>query len=183
MKAPVSRPVEIERDKFGIPHIYATSDADLFIALGYAMAQDRLFQLDWLRRKGAGRLAEIVGNDGLEQDVLARTVGLNRIARAEWDRLPAETQSVLTAFSAGVNAVIEESGDRLPIEFDLLDYRPEPWQPIDCLLIENEFRWYLTGRFPVIAIPEAGPATSRRRAALPRLPHRGGRRRKHLVAR
>ncbi len=154
VKAPVSRPVEIERDKFGIPHIYATSDADLFIALGYAMAQDRLFQLDWLRRKGAGRLAEIVGNDGLEQDVLARTVGLNRIARAEWDRLPAETQSVLTAFSAGVNAVIEESGDRLPIEFDLLDYRPEPWQPIDCLLIENEFRWYLTGRFPVIAIPE-----------------------------
>jgi penicillin G amidase len=154
VKAPVSHPVEIERDKYGIPHIYASSDADLFIALGYAMAQDRLFQLDWLRRKGAGRLAEIVGNDGLEQDVLARTVGLNRIARAEWDRLPAETQSVLTAFSAGVNAVIEQSGDNLPIEFDLLDYRPEPWQPLDCLLIENEFRWYLTGRFPVIAIPE-----------------------------
>ena len=154
VKAPVSRLVEIERDKYGIPHIYASSDADLFIALGYAMAQDRLFQLDWLRRKGAGRLSEIVGNDGLEQDVLARTVGLNRIARAEWDKLPAETQSVLTAFSAGVNAVIEQSGDHLPIEFDLLDYRPEPWQPLDCLLIENEFRWYLTGRFPVIAIPE-----------------------------
>ena len=142
------------RDNLGIPHIYAANDADLFVGFGYAMAQDRLFQLDWLRRKGAGRLAEIVGNDGLEQDVLARTVGLNRIARAEWDRLPAETQSVLTAFSAGVNAVIEECGDRLPIEFDLLDYRPEPWRPIDCLLIENEFRWYLTGRFPVIAIPE-----------------------------
>ena len=50
--------------------------------------------------------------------------------------------------------MIEESGDNLPIEFDLLDYRPEPWQPVDCLLIENEFRWYLTGRFPVIAMPE-----------------------------
>jgi penicillin G amidase len=154
VKAPVGRRVEIERDTLGIPHIYAENDADLFVGFGYAMAQDRLFQLDWLRRKGAGRLAEIVGNDGLQQDVLARTVGLNRIALAEWDRLPEETQRVVTAFSAGINAVIEECRDNLPIEFDLLDYRPEPWRPVDCLLIENEFRWYLTGRFPVIAIPE-----------------------------
>ncbi len=79
---------------------------------------------------------------------------MNRIARAECDRLPDETQRLLAAFSAGINALIEESRDNLPIEFDLLDYRPEPWQPVDCLLIENEFRWYLTGRFPVIAIPE-----------------------------
>jgi penicillin amidase len=153
-KAPVTRAVEIERDQFGIPHIYAESDEDLFVGFGYAMAQDRLFQLDWLRRKGAGRLAEILGNDGLPYDLLARTVGLNRIARAEWDQLPEETQRLLVAFSAGINSVIEESGDNLPIEFDLLDYRPQAWQPIDCLLIENEFRWYLTGRFPVIAIPE-----------------------------
>ena len=154
VKAPVRRAVEIERDRFGIPHIYAESDDDLFVGFGYAMAQDRLFQLDWLRRKGAGRLAEILGNDGLPYDLLARTVGLNRIARAEWDRLPEETQRLLAAFSAGINAVIEQSGEHLPIEFDLLDYRPEPWQPVDCLLIENEFRWYLTGRFPVIAMPE-----------------------------
>jgi penicillin amidase len=154
VKAPVKRPVEIERDKFGIPHIFAETDADLFVGFGYAMAQDRLFQLDWLRRKGAGRLAEILGKDGLEQDVLARTIGLNRIARAEWDRLPEETQQLLRAFSEGINVVIEESRENLPIEFDLLDYCPEPWQPVDCLLIENEFRWYLTGRFPVIAIPE-----------------------------
>jgi penicillin G amidase len=154
VKAPVIRPVEIERDKFGIPHVYAETDHDLFVGFGYAMAQDRLFQLDWLRRKGAGRLAEILGKDGLEHDVLARTIGLNRIARAEWERLPAETQQLLRAFSEGINAVIAESRENLPVEFDLLDYRPEPWQPVDCLLIENEFRWYLTGRFPVIAIPE-----------------------------
>ncbi len=154
VKAPVTRAVEIERDRLGIPHIYAESDDDLFVGFGYAMAQDRLFQLDWLRRKGAGRLAEILGNDGLPYDLLARTVGLNRIARAEWDQLPEETQRLLVAFSAGINAVIEESRENLPIEFDLLEYRPEPWQPVDCLLIENEFRWYLTGRFPVIAIPE-----------------------------
>ena len=98
-RAPVARAVEIERDRCGIPHIFAESDEDLFVAFGYAMGQDRLFQLDWLRRKGAGRLAEILGNDGLSSDVLARTVGLNRIARAEWDRLPEETRRLLTAFS------------------------------------------------------------------------------------
>ena len=154
VRAAVGRRVEITRDVWGIPHIYAEDEADLFFGFGYAMAQDRLFQLDWLRRKGAGRLAEILGDDGLPQDVVARTVGLNRIARTEWERLPEETQRLLGSFSAGINAVIEARGDKLPIEFDLLDYRPEPWQPIDCLLIENEFRWYLTGRLPVIAIPE-----------------------------
>lgn len=154
VKVGVGHPVEIERDKWGIPHIYAENDADLYFGFGYAMAQDRLFQLDWLRRKGAGRLAEILGQDGLELDVVARTVGLNRIARTLCDRLPDETRRLLDAFSKGVNALIEASGDQLPIEFDLLDYRPEPWQPLDCMLIEIEFAWYLTGRFPVIAIPE-----------------------------
>ena len=133
------------------------------------MGQDRLFQLDWLRRKGAGRLAEILGEDGLSSDVLARTVGLNRIARAEWDRLPEETRRLLSAFSLGINALIEASGDNLPIEFELLDYRPEPWQPVDCLLIENEFRWYLTGRFPVIAMPELAAPVLGGRAALRRI--------------
>src|SRR5205807_4791509 len=75
-------------------------------------------------------------------------------AQAEWTRLPAETQGVLQAFADGVNAWIDQCGDELPIEFALLDYRPEPWTPIDSLAIESEFRWYLTGRFPVIVMPE-----------------------------
>jgi len=152
--AAVDRPVEICRNHQGLPHIFAESDADLFFGFGYAVAQDRLFQLDWLRRKGAGRLSEILGTEGLPQDILARTIGLHRIAQAEWEELPPETQRLLASFSQGINASIEQVADALPIEFDLLNYRPEPWQPIDCLLIENEFRWYLTGRFPVIAMPE-----------------------------
>src|SRR5579872_1404430 len=128
LPASVARTVEIERDNRGIPHIYAENDADLFFGFGYAMAQDRLFQLDWLRRKGAGRLAEILGRDGLEHDLIARTVGLNRIAEAEWERLPDETKDVLTWFSAGVNALIENIRGKLPIEFDLLDYEPKPWR-------------------------------------------------------
>ncbi len=152
--APVKSAVSIDRDQRGIPHIRANNDDDLFVAFGYAMAQDRLFQLDYLRRKGAGRLAEVLGAEALPADLLARTVGLRRIAEAEWGHLPSETQQLLTAFTAGVNAVIDQSANNLPIEFDLLGYRPEPWTEVDCLTIESEFRWYLTGRFPVIVIPE-----------------------------
>ena len=152
--AGVQAKVEIQRDQWGIPHIYARSDRDLYFGLGYAMAQDRLFQLDYLRRKGLGRLSEVLGKSGLEMDTVARTVGLHRIAAAEWQRLSPEVRSVLEAFAAGVNLVIEQSGELLPIEFDLLDYCPEPWSPIDSLAIENEFRWYLTGRFPIIVMPE-----------------------------
>ena len=144
----------IERDRWGIPHIFADSPHDLWFAFGFAMAQDRLFQMDYLRRKGLGRLAEVLGSDGLPLDVVARTVGLNRIAEAEWSRLPHETRDVLDAFAEGVNGWIASCGEQLPIEFDLLDYRPEPWSPLDSLAIESEFRWYLTGRFPVIVMPE-----------------------------
>ncbi len=168
-RAAVRRAVRIERNRWGIPSIYADNDEDLFFGFGHAMAQDRLFQLDYLRRRGSGRLAEVLGADGrdldllariigfksvLELDLLARTVGLRRIAEHQWTTLPDETRRLLTAFTAGVNAVIEETRDRPPIEFDLLDYRPEPWSPVDCVTIEVEFAWYLTGRFPVIVIPE-----------------------------
>jgi penicillin amidase len=168
-RAEVRHPVRIERNQWGIPSILADNDEDLFFGFGYAVAQDRLFQLDYLRRRGAGRLSEILGGDSQELDVLARTVGfksifeldllartvgIRRIAQHEWTVLPVETRRLLTAFSHGINAFTEETGERLPIEFDLLDYRPEPWEPIDCLTIEGEFRWYLTGRFPIIVMPE-----------------------------
>lgn len=154
VRSNVAAEVTIQRDRHGIPHIHAKTDHDLFFGYGWAMAEDRLFQLDWLRRKGHGRLSEIIGEDGLESDTVARTVGLNRIATAEWNQLPGEVQQLLEAFSNGINAVIENCGDGLPIEFDLLNYRPERWSPVDCLAIEVEFRWYLTGRFPVICMPE-----------------------------
>jgi penicillin amidase len=146
--------VRIGRDRWGIPHVEAESDADLFHGFGYATAQDRLFQLDYLRRKARGRLAEVLGPAGLESDVLHRTLDLAGVAEREWHHLPAATRDLVTAYATGVNALIDASADRLPIEFDLLDYRPEPWSPLDCLAIANEFRWYLTGRFPVIVVPE-----------------------------
>jgi penicillin amidase len=172
--ASVGRPVTIARDRRGVPHVLADGDEDLFFGFGYALAQDRLFQIDYLRRRGSGRLAEILGPDGaglellgrvagfrsvLELDLLARTVGLRRIAEREWETLPADVRALVSAFSRGINAVIEETQDRPPVEFDLLGYRPEPWSEVDCLTVEGEFRWYLTGRFPVIAIPELARRT------------------------
>ncbi|HEV8307419.1 MAG TPA: penicillin acylase family protein [Methylomirabilota bacterium] len=153
-RAPAGSRAEIHRDGWGIPHVYAETDGALFFAFGYAMAQDRLFQLDYLRRKASGTLAEVLGPEGLELDTIARTIGLRHIAEAEWGRTPAETRALLAAFADGVNAVIEESRERLPIEFDLLGYGPAPWSPVDCLAIAGEFRYYLTVRFPVIVIPE-----------------------------
>ena len=155
VQAGVGSAARIVRDDRGIPHILAGNDEDLFLGFGMAMAQDRLFQLDYLRRKGLGRLAEILGSDGLETDLVARTVGLNRIAAAHWDELPDEPRRLTTAFAAGINAHIDGlADDAWPVEFDLLDYRPEPFSGVDLLAIETEFRWYLTGRFPVIVLPE-----------------------------
>ena len=150
----VGAAVEIQRDTSGLAHVYAENETDLFVGYGYATAQDRLFQMDYLRRRALGRLAEVLGPEAFDYDLLVRTVGLHRIAEEETARLPAETAARYDAFAAGVNAFIDECRDRLPIEFDLLDYRPEPWRPLDSIALLGEFRWYLTGRFPVIAIPE-----------------------------
>ena len=152
--AAVKQSVSIQRDDWGIPHVFAESDEDLFFGFGYATAQDRLFQLDYLRRRALGQLAQVLGPEGLELDLVARTVGLHLIAEQEWKSLPDESRRLVTAFSNGINALIHDSGEKLPIEFDLLGYRPTPWRPVDSLAIAGEFRWYLTGRFPVIVIPE-----------------------------
>lgn len=157
--AGLQKSVRIERDRYGIPHVFADNDHDVFFGFGFATAQDRLFQLDYLRHKARGTLAEILGAEAVESDLLFRTVGIGRIAEAEWPTLPADVQELVTAYTAGVNAVIDASRDNLPIEFDLLGYKPAPWQPTDSLAIHGEFRWYLTGRFPVIVIPELAKRT------------------------
>jgi penicillin amidase len=154
--ARVSAAVEIQRDRFGIPHIFAANDRDLFFGFGVAMAQDRLWQLDWLRRRAHGTLAEVLGRRALDSDVLARTVGFTRIARANLRAMPASTRRLVDGFVGGINSVIESTARaaRPPIEFDILDYRPAPWRAIDVMATWVEFQWYLTGRFPVIVLPE-----------------------------
>jgi len=158
-RAAVAGPVEILRDARGVPHVFAGSDEDLFFGYGYAMAQDRLFQMDLRRRRGQGRLAEVLGAEGVEADVLARTIGLHLHAHAELDRMGARNRALLEAFSAGVNAHRDEVLDRLPIEFDMLGYVPEPWTPYDSASCVTSWRFQLTGRPWVISVPELAKRT------------------------
>ena len=95
--------VEIRRDRWGMPHVFAESDGDLFFGFGYAVAQDRLCQLDLWRRKARGRLAEILGQDALDSDILYRTLGMGQAADTEWVALPGNTRELIAAYSAGVN--------------------------------------------------------------------------------
>ena len=102
--AGLERQVRIERDAWGIPHIHADNERDLFFGFGYATAQDRLFQLDYLRRKARGRLAEVLGPESLESDLLYRTIGLAQIAEKEWTTLPAEVRALLSSYTPPASA-------------------------------------------------------------------------------
>lgn len=156
--AAVSSSVEIWRDTRGIPHIRAASRHDLFFAHGYVQAQDRLWQLDYLRRQALGRLSEVFGEAKLSEDRLARTLRLPEISGAVYQHSSLESRAALDAFAAGVNAFRDEvlaPGGFLPIEFDLLEYGPDPWSPVDSIAILRRWYWYLTGRLSVISTPEA----------------------------
>ena len=121
--------IEIQRDEMGIVTIRAGSDADAAFALGYAHAQDRMFQMDLTRRLGAGRLSEIIGTPTVETDRFMRRLGLYRAAVANLTHLPQDAQHFLQAYADGVNAYLARR-DSLPApEFLLLGYRPEPWTP------------------------------------------------------
>ena len=153
-KAPISGRATVKRDRWGIAHIAAETDSDLFFGFGYTVAQDRLFQLDWYRRRALGQVSEILGPSGLADDTVSRTVGLNRIAAKQVQALSEEHRGLLEAYAAGINAYIEQAGKNLPIEFALLDYAPRPWTAMDSVAVALEFSYYLTVRFPVLVLPE-----------------------------
>ena len=129
----LKEPVEILRDRWGIPHIYANNQHDLFFAQGFVAAQDRLFQIDLWRRIAVGETAEILGRRALVRDHFARLTRYQGDMEAEWNSYAPDTREIATAFTAGINACIEQMGDNLPIEFQILKYRPARWQPEDVL--------------------------------------------------
>lgn len=155
LKATVDQPVTVLRDVWGVAHIEAHSTADCFTALGYAMAQDRLWQMDYMRRLTHGRLAEILGADFLAQDRMHRTIGLTRAAQGAASVMSDEVKLVLQSLAGGINAWMDQVGDRLPVEFDLLDYKPEPWTVVDSIAIWKWRWWMLTGRLGMISLGEA----------------------------
>ncbi|MFB9724524.1 penicillin acylase family protein [Planobispora longispora] len=142
--------VTVYRDKNGIPHIYADSSEDLFLAQGYVHAQDRFFEMDFRRHVTAGRLSEMFGSSTLTEDKVIRTMGWRKVAEQELPLLAEETRHALDAYAAGVNAWMEDNqgaSDR-SLEYAVLkltnsDYRPEPWTPADSLAWLKAMAWDL----------------------------------------
>ncbi|MFA7268089.1 MAG: penicillin acylase family protein [Sterolibacterium sp.] len=136
-------PAEVQRDRHGIPHIYAQSLRDANFALGYVHAQDRLWQMEMNRRIGAGRLAELFGPASLDTDRFLRTLGIQRVARATLANLDEETRNLFEAYADGVNAFLAANDKPLPPEFLLLGHRPEPWSAVDSLAWIKMMAWDL----------------------------------------
>jgi penicillin G amidase len=138
----LDEPVDVLRDRFGVPQIFARNERDMFFAQGYVHAQDRFFQMELGRRAGHGRLSELIGESALELDRLARTVGFGRIAATVEKNCPPETHEVLEAYSAGVNACL--ATEPRPPEFLVLRHRPEPWSPADTAAWSVVMAWSLS---------------------------------------
>src|SRR5512145_2426170 len=137
--AGLSAPVEAVRDREGVPHIFARTTDDLYAALGFVHAQDRLWQMEMQRRTGQGRLSEIFGERTFGADVFLRTLDLYGHAERSFASLPAETVKALEAYTRGVNAYLNRPvglmEPRLPPEFLFLRHSPEPWRPADSVVI------------------------------------------------
>lgn len=135
--------IEIYRDSFAVPYIFAENDNDAAFALGYVHAQERLFTMDFIRRAGEGRLSEILGDEAVPFDNMFRTVGIKRNILRNYSRIDPSVISLLQSYSDGVNAYIEERKGNYSIEFDVLGYQPEKWKPLHSLIIIKMMAWEL----------------------------------------
>ena len=131
----LSAPVTVRRDGHGVPHMEAASLDDLLLAQGYVTAQDRLWQMDMLRRNAAGELAEVLGNSVAEHDKAQRVYQFRNVAQRVYASLPDADRRRYEQYARGVNLFIAQSNGRWPSEFRFLHYRPRPWQGLDSVLI------------------------------------------------
>ena len=138
-------PVTVYRDRSGIPHVQASSRHDAFFAQGFVTAQDRLWHMDWDRRRALGRWAEIAGPTGVEQDKLMRRFRLGASARADFEVVSPETRAMLESYAGGVNVFIQIAS-KLPIEYRIIGWGPEPWEPWHSMAV-FKVRHILMGSF------------------------------------
>ncbi|MAO64089.1 MAG: penicillin acylase family protein [Balneola sp.] len=141
----ISEPVDIHWDEFGVPHIYAKNEQDLYFTLGYVHAQDRLWQMTLSQIAAEGRFAEFFGNDEdlINLDKYQRTLGFWKLAEQLVDTLDQQERQVLTAYSKGVNTFIENNQNRLPVEFSLAEIEPIEWTPARSLAVSRMMAWEL----------------------------------------
>lgn len=126
--------VQVYRDTWGVPHVYAANNLDLFTSQGYIHAQDRLWQMELNRHIGHGQLAELFGTIALPSDRFIRILGFSRVVKKELELLDADTRSLLQAYVQGINAFLQKNSSRLPLEFTLLRHRPRLWNLADVLV-------------------------------------------------
>ncbi|MEV5477611.1 penicillin acylase family protein [Streptomyces sp. NPDC052207] len=147
----LSGPVDVKRDGYGIPQIYASSDEDLFMAQGYVQAQDRFYEMDVRRHLTSGRLSEMFGKSQVKNDEFLRTLGWDRVAKQEYDtKLSPSTKKYLDAYAKGVNAYLKgKSGKDISLEYAALglvnDYKPQQWTPVDSVSWLKAMAWDLRG--------------------------------------
>ena len=135
--------VKIYRDSVAVPYIYAKNQEDAAFALGYVQAQERMFQMDLMRRAAEGRLSEIFGSKTVPFDKMFRTLGLYKIARREFKKDSPLSKKFLIAYSKGVNAYLKKNKGNYSIEFDVLHYKPQKWKPEESIAISKLFAWEL----------------------------------------
>ena len=143
----MTAPVEIFRDKYAIPHIYAETENDLYRAVGYVMAQDRMWQMDLIRRGTTGQLSEIFGDDLIETDALMRALRISEKSAKILKTLEPKIQLSLIAYAEGVNQYLEDHKKTLPPEFAILGYEPEPWEPLHSINMIGYMSWDLTSGY------------------------------------
>ncbi|MFI7501257.1 penicillin acylase family protein [Streptomyces sp. NPDC049687] len=147
----LSGPVDVKRDSYGIPQIYASSDEDLFMAQGYVQAQDRFYEMDVRRHMTSGRLSEMFGKSQIDNDEFLRTLGWDRVAKEEYDdKLSDSTKKYLQAYAKGVNAYLKgKDGEDISLEYAALgfsnDYKPAEWTPVDSISWLKAMAWDLRG--------------------------------------
>jgi len=140
----LSAPVEVLRDRWGVPHIYAKTEHDAFMAQGYVHAQDRLWQMELNRRTANGRLSEVFGSLALDTDRAALTFGFRRLGVADWVAIDPDLRMAVEAYSAGVNAYLTSAEYRAPVEFTLIGLKPQPWTPADSMAFSRVMFWQLS---------------------------------------
>lgn len=141
---PLQAPVEVIRDEWGVAHIYAQNPHDLFFAQGFVQAQDRMWALEFNRRLGNGRLSEFLGADTIPLDRFTRVLGLRRAAQRDWDRMEGEDRDAMNAFAEGINAYLDANRGALAVEFSIFGVTPEPWTPVDSLVVVKLMSWVLS---------------------------------------
>lgn len=151
----LSAPVTVARDEHGVPSIIATSVDDVLFAQGFVTAQDRLFQMDGLRRHASGELAEILGSKFVRHDRVQRTLQVRAAADRALATLPADQLHQLKAYARGVNAFLTQNAGHLPVEFRLLHYTPAPWTPRDSLLVGLAMSQDLSTEYPTKLMRES----------------------------